>query len=129
MATATSAAAGPAADTEAVFVELMNGLMDKWLEPLRRMKADGDPVEEVRAYVRRKVQMSREMPRESRLFANEILQGAPRMGPHLHSDLKPLFEEKCAKRNERISRNWAVPSAVPSLVHSSRPWSASCALK
>ena len=37
-----------------------------------------------------------EFPRESRLFANEILQGAPRMRPHLESDLKPLFDEKCA---------------------------------
>jgi TetR/AcrR family transcriptional regulator len=40
--------------------------------------------------------MARDLPRESRLFANEILQGAPRMTPHLASDLLPLVEEKCA---------------------------------
>ena len=60
------------------------------------MNADGDPIEEILTYVLRKLDMSRDLPRESRLFANEILQGAPRMGPHLETDLKPLFDEKCA---------------------------------
>ena len=40
------------------------------------------------------VEMSRDMPRESRLFANEIVQGAPRMREHLSDDLEVLFKEK-----------------------------------
>lgn len=79
---------------EAIHVTLLNKLMESWLDPLHEMNPDGDPLEEICAYVRRKTQMSREFPRESRLFANEILQGAPRMGPHLKSDLKPLFDKK-----------------------------------
>ena len=39
----------------------------------------GDPVSEIRSYIRRKLEMARDFPRESRLFANEILQGAPRI--------------------------------------------------
>ena len=61
-----------------------------------RRNAEGEPLEELLRYVHRKVEMARELPRESRLFANEILQGAPRMAPHLESGLKPLFVEKCA---------------------------------
>ena len=81
---------------EEIHVTLLNRLMETWLDPLVELNADGDPLQELLAYVRRKLQMSREYPRESRLFANEILQGAPRMGPHLQSGLKPLFDEKCA---------------------------------
>jgi len=81
---------------EAIFVELLDHLMDVWLEPLRRMNPDGEPLAEIRAYVRRKVQMSAEMPRESRLFAGEIVQGAPRFHDHLAEQLKALFDEKCA---------------------------------
>ncbi|MDX1781449.1 MAG: TetR family transcriptional regulator C-terminal domain-containing protein [Thalassovita sp.] len=81
---------------EAIHVTLLNKLMENWLDPLAHMKPDGDPLEEILAYVHRKVQMSREYPRESRLFANEILQGAPRMKPHLEDGLKDLFEEKTA---------------------------------
>ncbi len=78
---------------EAVFVTLLNQLMDKWLAPLREIDPDGEPLEQILNYVRRKVEMSRDMPRESRLFANEIVQGAPRMKEHLSSDLKVLFDQ------------------------------------
>ena len=81
---------------EAIHVALLNTLMETWLDPLAEMSPTGDPLEEVLSYIHRKVQMSREFPRESRLFANEILQGAPRMKPHLLSGLKPLVDEKSA---------------------------------
>ncbi|MAU47927.1 MAG: TetR family transcriptional regulator [Yangia sp.] len=81
---------------EAIHVAVLNALMDEWLAPLAEMDPDGDPLQEILGYIRRKMEMSRKYPRESRLFANEILQGAPRMAPHLESTLKPLFEEKCA---------------------------------
>ena len=80
---------------EEIHVSLLNQLMETWLDPLVEMDADGDPLEELLSYVQRKLDMARDLPRESRLFANEILQGAPRMAPHLESHLKPLFEEKC----------------------------------
>lgn len=81
---------------EAIHVTLLNQLMQSWLEPLEQLNPAGDPLAEILAYVHRKVEMTREFPRESRLFANEILQGAPRMLPHLESALKPLFQEKVA---------------------------------
>jgi TetR/AcrR family transcriptional regulator len=81
---------------EEIHVSLLNQLMETWLDPLIEMDADGEPLQEILNYVHRKLDMSRDLPRESRLFANEIIQGAPRMHPHLKSDLKPLFEEKCA---------------------------------
>jgi TetR/AcrR family transcriptional regulator len=81
---------------EAIFTSLLSQLLDTWLDPLRELDADGDPLEEMLAYVRRKLQMSRDFPRESRLFANEIVQGAPRMIDALSSDLKTLVDEKTA---------------------------------
>jgi TetR/AcrR family transcriptional regulator len=47
-------------------------------------------------YFRRKLEMARDFPRESRLFANEILQGAPRIMPMLEGELKTLVDEKAA---------------------------------
>lgn len=81
---------------EEIHVTLLSQLMETWLDPLVEMDAGGDPLEEILAYVQRKLDMTRDLPRESRLFANEILQGAPRMGAQLHDGLKPLFDEKCA---------------------------------
>lgn len=76
---------------EEIFVTLLGSLVDQWIEPLRQIDPDGEPLEEIRRYVTRKVQMSKDMERESRLFANEILQGAPRIGEHLSGDLQELF--------------------------------------
>lgn len=87
---------------EEIHVTLLSQLMETWLDPLVDMDAAGDPEHEILAYVQRKLDMARELPRESRLFANEILQGAPRMEPHLTADLKPLFDEKCA-----VIRDWS----------------------
>jgi TetR/AcrR family transcriptional regulator len=81
---------------EAIHVALLSGLLDTWLDPLRAIDPAGDPRAEVLRYVRRKLAMSREMPRESRLFANEVLQGAPRLGPLLGGTLRALVEEKAA---------------------------------
>ncbi len=81
---------------EEIHVTLLNQLMETWLDPLVTLDAGGDPLTEILNYVERKLDMAHELPRESRLFAGEILQGAPRMAPHLQAGLQPLFEEKCA---------------------------------
>lgn len=83
---------------EAIHQALLSGLLDDWLEPLRDLGptlAEGrEPVDEIVAYVLRKLNMSREMPRESRLFANEIIQGAPRMSAAITGGLRSLVEQK-----------------------------------
>ncbi|MBV1867067.1 MAG: TetR family transcriptional regulator C-terminal domain-containing protein [Marinosulfonomonas sp.] len=80
---------------EAIHLELLAGLMDTWLAPLRQLDTDGDPVDEIIGYVLRKLTMAQELPRESRLFANEIVQGAPRIIDQIEGDLRDLVNEKC----------------------------------
>ncbi|WP_170357990.1 TetR family transcriptional regulator C-terminal domain-containing protein [Ruegeria arenilitoris] len=79
---------------EAIHTALLSGLLDTWLAPLHELDADGDPMEEILSYIRRKLQMSRDLPRESRLFANELVQGAPRIHEALSNDLKALVDDK-----------------------------------
>jgi TetR/AcrR family transcriptional regulator len=79
---------------EAVHKVLLTGLLDTWLDPLRAMDPAGEPLEEIKAYVGRKLDLARDYPRESRLFANEILQGAPRMRDAIEGDLRALVAEK-----------------------------------
>lgn len=84
------------ASKEAIHVALLSQLLDTWLDPLRALDPSGEPMAEILAYVRRKLELSRDYPRESRLFANEILQGAPRMMAALTSELKELVDAKAA---------------------------------
>ncbi|MGL6208240.1 MAG: TetR family transcriptional regulator C-terminal domain-containing protein [Paracoccaceae bacterium] len=81
---------------EAMHTALLSGLLDTWLDPLRDMDPNGDPLAEIMGYVHRKLDLARDYPRESRLFANEMLQGAPRMRAVIETDLKRLVDEKAA---------------------------------
>ena len=95
---------------EDIHLTLLSQLMETWLDPLAQLDPDGDPLTEILGYVRRKIDMARAFPRESRLFANEILQGAPRMKPHLETGLKPLFAEKTA-----VIRAWMDDGRIASV--------------
>lgn len=95
---------------EDIHVTLLNTLMETWLDPLVKLDPEGEPKPELLAYVQRKLDLARDLPRESRLFAGEILQGAPRMGPHLESGLKPLVDEKCA-----LIEGWIAQGRLPQL--------------
>jgi len=79
---------------EAIHAALIGKLMETWLDPLRELNDDGEPLDNILNYVKRKLEMSRNFPRESRLFANEILQGAPHIHHLLSGDLKKLVDEK-----------------------------------
>lgn len=87
---------------EAIHVELLSQLMDDWLEPLAQLDPKGDPIEEILGYVMRKLDMAHELPRESRLFANEIVQGAPRIQDMITGPLKTLVDDKAA-----VIRSWS----------------------
>jgi len=80
---------------------LLSRLLKSWLAPMQELSKDGDPLEEILNYVRRKIEMSRDYPRESRLFANEIIQGAPRIKPILEGEINDLLNEKSS-----IIANW-----------------------
>lgn len=87
---------------EAIHTALLEGLLDTWLDPLRDIDPGGDPVEELLAYVQRKLDMSRRLPRESRLFANEVVQGAPHILGTIAGPLRDLVDEKA-----RLIESWA----------------------
>lgn len=84
------------ASKEAVHAALLDGLLDLWLAPLRALDPAGEPVEEILGYALKKLEMARVMPRESRLFAGEVLHGAPHMMPQIEGPLRDLVDDKAA---------------------------------
>ena len=119
---------------EAIHSELLSGLMDSWLDPMRALNAKGDPKEEILSYMRRKLQMSRDFPRESRLFANEIIQGAPDeqflTNLAFNNGLKHLvshglsydlliFENQLATADQFVANHPDLPMVLD---HCAKPW-------
>lgn len=79
---------------DAIYVALLSRLLDDWMKPVYAINPAGEPVEEILRYAKIKLEMSKQYPAESRLFANEIIQGAPRildvLSGELHNTMQSL---------------------------------------
>lgn len=71
-----------------LYVTLLERTMNRWNAMLSDISADDDPAEVLQAFIRSKMQLSRTHPQSSRLFANEILQGAPFLQESLKGDMR-----------------------------------------
>lgn len=91
-------------DKEALYKALLESTILLWLGPLQMLTDTDDPVEEICAYIRRKLEMSRKFPRESRLFAGEILMGVPRARGEVFESLRATFESKIALINRWVEQ-------------------------
>jgi TetR/AcrR family transcriptional regulator len=67
-----------------------------WLEPTHVITVDADPKTAIEAYIRAKMALSLQRPHASRMFANELLHGAPVVRPLLLTDLRELVQAKAA---------------------------------
>ena len=103
---------------EAVYLALLGTLLEDWLKPLRGLDPEGEPVEELLAYIRCKLDMSRSHSRESRLFAGELLSGAVHIGTVLEEDLRVLVDEKAALIGRWMAEGRLAPSDPHHLIFS-----------
>ena len=65
-----------------------------WLAPTDVITLDADPQTAIETYTRAKMAMSLQRPHASRVFANELLHGAPIVKPLLAGDLRELVQAK-----------------------------------
>ncbi|GAB4536590.1 MAG: TetR family transcriptional regulator C-terminal domain-containing protein [Roseibium sp.] len=86
---------------EAIYNATLAHILEVWLAPLKTLDPEGEPALELADYIRQKIEMSARFPEASRLFANEVIQGAPQILPILETDLKRLVAEKC-----QVIENW-----------------------
>jgi len=80
----------------ALYLAVLRRTLEMWLEPLRQIDAGRDPQAALAHYVTRKLTAARDCPEASRLFALEIMRGAPMLSGVIASDLKDLVDAKVA---------------------------------
>lgn len=81
---------------EAIYTAVLEDTLASWLAPLAALDPDGDAIAEIGRYIEAKLEMSRARPEASRLFASEVLHGAPVIGEFLKGPLRALVDEKAA---------------------------------
>jgi TetR/AcrR family transcriptional regulator len=71
-----------------LYEAVLNDILTVWVDPLGNLDVEGDPATELRLYIVKKVEMARKYPEASRIFAGEMLQGAPILMHHLKGQVR-----------------------------------------
>ena len=96
------------ANKDDIYRSLLTATLDTWLAPMRELDPAGDPMAQILSYVHAKLDLSRDFPRESRLFANEILAGAPLLEEILGGKLREMVEQATT-----TLRGWIADGRLP----------------
>ena len=89
------------ASKDALYQRVLETTVETWLEPLEAFDQAEGPAAAFERYIRIKVEFSRTMPHASKVWANELISGAPHIGPYLSDRLKKLVD-----REARMVRQW-----------------------
>jgi TetR/AcrR family transcriptional regulator len=81
---------------QALYRRVLARTLDDWLVPTHGITPEADPRQAIEHYIRAKMALSAQRPHASRVFANELLHGAPVLGGLLVTGLGSIVREKAA---------------------------------
>lgn len=80
----------------ALYRAVLDAVLHDWLDPLEAITPEADPRTALRHYIELKMALAAERPHASRVFANELLHGAPVVLDLLRTDLRQQVLAKAA---------------------------------
>lgn len=94
---------------KALYRAVLERTLRDWLEPVESIVADAEPRAALERYVREKMRQSFARPYASRVWANELLHGAPELHGTLVRTLRPLMRRKAAVIDQWIAEGRMAP--------------------
>jgi TetR/AcrR family transcriptional regulator len=80
----------------ALYREVLASTLHEWLVPMDGLVPEAEPRDALERYLRAKLALSAARPDASRVFANELLHGAPVLGDMLRTELRAMVRRKAA---------------------------------
>ena len=87
---------------DSLYQAVLDNTLTLWLSQTDSITSDADPATALGDYIRAKMRLTATHPDASRVFANEMLHGAPHIGDYLRNELKTLVDQKA-----RVLEQWA----------------------
>ncbi|MBY4897858.1 TetR/AcrR family transcriptional regulator [Cupriavidus sp. AU9028] len=94
----------------ALYQAVLAHILGLWLVQTDVISADRAPADALEQYIRAKMRLSALYPDASRVFANELLHGAPRIADVLREPLRALVEHKAT-----VIRGWIASGQMAEL--------------
>jgi TetR/AcrR family transcriptional regulator len=79
---------------EELYAKVLTDVIQMWDNSFNQITSEDDPAEALEAYIRAKVAYSRTNPLASKIFASEILHGAPVLSNYLKKDYRDWLRGK-----------------------------------
>lgn len=79
---------------EVLYRRVLENILEVWLHLGDSIRPDAEPDQALAAYVAAKIDYSRRRPHASKVFANELLHGAPQIRGYLRRELKRWVDAK-----------------------------------
>ncbi len=92
---------------EALYKAVLENILALWLAPVRNFTDESDPAQALADYIALKIEYTRTRPQASRIFASELIAGAPQILDYLSHELRQVVEEK-----SRVVRRWIADGKI-----------------
>lgn len=86
---------------QALYRTVLARTLTDWLLPAQAITLEADPKTAIEAYIRAKMQLSKQRPHASKVFANELLHGAPVVKALLATELRDMVTAKA-----KVLQSW-----------------------
>lgn len=83
-------------DKTDLYQQLLSNIIEVWNTDYDTLNAEHEPKAALSAYIRAKVMHSKDDPNSSRIFASELIHGAPVLNEYLNNDFKIWLQTKVA---------------------------------
>ena len=100
---------------ERLYRRVLKRILDAWLASGDGIEPDADPVSAFTDYIMAKMEASRRQPYASKVFANEILHGAPQLTDYLGDQVRRWVEGKAKVIDQWVERGLMKPVDAPHL--------------
>lgn len=85
----------------ALYLAVLDGVLSLWNSAFDNIHADHDPAEAIEKYIRAKLDYSRRNAIAARIFASEIIHGAPNLTNYLQTESRQWMTQK-----SQVIRQW-----------------------
>ncbi len=79
-----------------IYRAVCRDILETWLEALGEISAEDNPKKAIESYIKSKMDLSFSRPNASKVFALEIIAGAPVIGDYLEKDLKSWVDRQAS---------------------------------
>ncbi|MCE3254083.1 MAG: TetR/AcrR family transcriptional regulator [Cellvibrio sp.] len=77
-----------------LYVAVLDNIINLWNDLLGEITVDDDPAEVLDRFIRKKVELSYTHPRASKLYAMEMIQGAPHLKGYIRTEMRQFVRRK-----------------------------------